>query len=73
MVDESRGRTGTPSTGSRRRPERRDRRLLWAGVALFGSAAVFGFGLALWVAVLGGDWVLAAGWRFAVTCLGGSV
>ena len=50
----------------------RDYRPLWVGLSLFGAAAVFGFGLALWVALLGGDRVLAAGWRFAVTCFGGA-
>jgi hypothetical protein len=54
-------------------PDRpRDRRPLWVGLALFGAAVIFGFGLALWVALLGGDQALAAGWRFAVTCFGGA-
>ncbi|MEZ5666410.1 MAG: hypothetical protein R3F55_03055 [Alphaproteobacteria bacterium] len=51
----------------------RDPRRLWLGLALFACSIVFGFGLALWVALLGGDAALAAGWRFAVTCFGGSV
>ena len=57
-----------PDTGG---PQYEARRL-WLMLALFGAAIVFGFGLALWVALLGGDDALAAGWRFAVTCFGGS-
>ncbi|MGF1625401.1 MAG: hypothetical protein ACFCVH_10995 [Alphaproteobacteria bacterium] len=53
-------------------PPPRTYRPLWVGLALFGAAVIFGFGLALWVALLGGDAALAAGWRFAVTCFGGS-
>lgn len=54
--------------GDRAQP--RDYRTLWVGLALFGAAVVCGFGLALWVALLGGDTMLAAGWRFALTCFG---
>lgn len=51
----------------------RDWRTVWFWVSLCGAAVVFSFGLALWVSVLNGDRVLAAGWRFVVACFGGTV
>jgi hypothetical protein len=58
----------TPSSS----PPPRDYRPLWVGLSLFGAAVIAGFGLALWVALLGGDAALGSAWRFALTCLGGA-
>ena len=55
---------------SERPQQPRDYRSLWVGLSLFGAALVGSFGLAAWVALLGGDAVLASGWRFALTCFG---
>lgn len=55
------------------KPGPRDLHTLWVGLSVFGASVILGFGLALWVTVLGGDRVLAASWRFAITCFGGTV